>query len=45
MGVYWCAKEGFCKIFILKGKNGISVTFMVLRFYRPQNKISSSKLY
>ena len=30
---YRCAKEGFCKIFILKGKNGVSVTFMFFQIF------------
>ena len=40
---YRCAKKGFSKIFILKGKNGVSSTFMFLRFSTPQNKIQSSE--
>ena len=36
MSEYRCAKKGFCKILILKGKNGVCMTFMFLRFSRPQ---------
>ena len=39
---YRCAKKGFCKIFILKGKNGVSLTFMFLRFSRPQNNCTKT---